>query len=423
MKLLSDNPASDDTLGLGNTADLLSQVVLTADPPFTLGLFGEWGSGKTTLMRMVEGRIRASNRKTVWFNAWKYDGKEIIWNALIQAIFYSMRDDPEVKGEKDKEAFRSKVGHAAISLAKYAAKVGTRFIPGGIVKEEDVDKIVDTLSASNATSDDFEFINKFESHFDDLVREFTGGKGALTIFIDDLDRCLPDNAIAILEAVKLYLDRASCVFVIGAEVGIIQEGITLRYGANSKLSARDYIEKIVQLPFMMRGIQSRNALSLLAINNDMNEFVENDLAKLMIAEATSNNPRRLKRYVNTLLVLEALTGALDLQQRLILSKILLIQMRFPDLYYELLRDEDVAYRLSKILSLKPLEQEAQVAQGSEVLRRLYQDQILGRFLVKTQEIPCTASDIRPWVELTHGNAIQSRPLKIDPQIPITLPER
>ncbi len=130
MKLVSDNPATVDTLGLGNTADLLSQVVLSAAPPFALGLFGEWGSGKTTLMRMVDERVRNSNRKSVWFNAWKYDGKEVIWNALIQSIFYTIRDDPDVKDKKDKEDFRQKVGHAAVSLAKYAAKVGTRFIPG-----------------------------------------------------------------------------------------------------------------------------------------------------------------------------------------------------------------------------------------------------------------------------------------------------
>jgi ABC-type multidrug transport system ATPase subunit len=65
MKLVSDNPATTDALGLGKTADLLSELVLTAAPPFTLALFGEWGSGKTTLMRMIDERVRASNIKTV----------------------------------------------------------------------------------------------------------------------------------------------------------------------------------------------------------------------------------------------------------------------------------------------------------------------------------------------------------------------
>jgi len=259
-----------------------------------LGLFGEWGSGKTTLMRMVDARVCASSRKTVWFNAWKYDGKEVIWNAVIQAIFYAMLNDPDIKSKKDKAEFGTRVAKAAVSLAKYAAKVGTRFIPGGIIKEDDVDKIADAFKAPDATSTNYEFINKFEKHFDDLVTEYVGEGATLTVFIDDLDRCLPENAISVLEALKLYLDRASCVFVIGAESGIIEEGIRLRYGSNTRLSARDYIEKIVQLPFMMRGVETASALELLKINDSMKEFVANAEAERLIVEATQNNPRRLK---------------------------------------------------------------------------------------------------------------------------------
>jgi predicted KAP-like P-loop ATPase len=216
VKLVSDNPATLDTLGLGATADLLSQVVLSAAPPFVLGLFGEWGSGKTTLMRLVDERVRASGAKSVWFNAWKYDGKEVIWNALIQSIFYAIRDDPDIKDRNEKASFRQKVGDAAVSLAQYAAKVGTRFIPGGIIKEDDIDKVASFFTASDATTGDYGFINKFEKRFDELVTEYVGDGATLTVFIDDLDRCLPENAISVLEALKLFLKHSSYLLTVQA---------------------------------------------------------------------------------------------------------------------------------------------------------------------------------------------------------------
>jgi energy-coupling factor transporter ATP-binding protein EcfA2 len=155
MRLLSDNPASKDTLGLGPTADLLSNVILGATPPFTIGLFGEWGSGKTTLMKMVSGRINASGRKTVWFNAWKYDGKEVIWNALIQAVFYAMRNDPDITHDKDRHDFLERVGRVAVELAKYAAGepnheagdlLRKSFIDVKVEDEHPIDPVWDLLS-------------------------------------------------------------------------------------------------------------------------------------------------------------------------------------------------------------------------------------------------------------------------------------
>src|SRR6266699_922574 len=264
MHLLSDNPATEDTLGFGQMATVLHTVIRdTPYRPFTIGIFGEWGSGKSTLMKLIQTYLQRDGVKTVWFNAWKYDTKEVIWNALIQEIFYTMQRDPEIQGRTNAEEFKKQVAHVAAELAKYAAKVATRFIPGGIIKEEDVDGVLEALRPPSANDALFDFINRFESTFDQLVKGYVGNPdGYLVIFIDDLDRCLPENAIAVMEALKLYLDRASCVFVIGAERSIIEEGIKERYRDNPRLSGKDYLEKIIQLPFIVRRIDAENVLSL-----------------------------------------------------------------------------------------------------------------------------------------------------------------
>src|SRR5205823_6354530 len=118
----------DDRLSFARMTEILYEVMRDApQPPFTIGIFGEWGSGKSTLMRMLDDRLKRDKRKTVWFNAWKYDSKEVIWNALIQQIFYTMKTDPEVQQRSRAETFKSQVAHVAGEMAKYAAKVAVRF--------------------------------------------------------------------------------------------------------------------------------------------------------------------------------------------------------------------------------------------------------------------------------------------------------
>jgi KAP family P-loop domain len=140
----------------------------------------------------------------------------------------------------DRHEFQRRLLHASRELAKYAAKVATRFVPGGVLREEDVDGILTAIS-SGADDELFQFINTFESQFDALVREYVGADGYLVVFIDDLDRCLPENAIEVVEALKLYLDRASCVFVVGAQPDVIEEAVRRRYKDSPALAAVEYL--------------------------------------------------------------------------------------------------------------------------------------------------------------------------------------
>ncbi|MDJ0718072.1 MAG: P-loop NTPase fold protein [Prochloraceae cyanobacterium] len=210
MVLLSDNPSNEDTLGFEGMAEILHTVIRDMpEPPFTIGIFGEWGCGKTTLMKMVQARLNENEVKTVWFNAWKYDGKEVIWNALIQQIFYTIKEDPDLEQTERGKYLKARIKSAASNLAKYAAKVGVSLIPGGFVKPEVVDSVAEGLRPLNANDEQFEFINRFESEFDELVSAYLGNENRyLVVFVDDLDRCLPETAIAVMEALKLYLDRA-----------------------------------------------------------------------------------------------------------------------------------------------------------------------------------------------------------------------
>jgi hypothetical protein len=413
LKLLDDNPTTDDALGFGESVDALVQVVAGARRPLTIGVFGGWGSGKTSLMKMVQARLQLeakTNVKTVWFNAWKYDGKEAIWNALIQTIFLAMKEDLSTVEESRREAFRQRLLHVSKELAKYAAKVGTRFVPGNILREDDIDAVLAALS-SGADDRLFEFVNSFEAEFDRLVTEYVGPDGYLVIFIDDLDRCLPENAIQVLEALKLYLDRANCVFVVGVEPAVVEEAIRRRYNDNPELSPTEYLEKIVQVPFVLPRIRTNMALALAAPVIGRAALSKRQRASLdtLVRVGLERNPRRIKRFINAFMIATLSETELDPEEQLVLAKILVLRAAFPDFYRRLTHEPSIVAQLW-ISEGNPLEQttlkrrigprEHWEARG---IGECY-DRDLRRLLEETAEIPIGPKQIRPWIRMAGGDA-------------------
>ena len=75
FKILLDTPAEDPGLGFAGYASALAEIVAHSKAEFAVGIFGSWGSGKTTLMRAIEKRlVKDSSVVTVWFTAWRYEG-------------------------------------------------------------------------------------------------------------------------------------------------------------------------------------------------------------------------------------------------------------------------------------------------------------------------------------------------------------
>jgi hypothetical protein len=398
MRILDDNPTIEDELGFESTAQSVAEIIKNASRrPLTIGVFGGWGTGKTSLMQMIEARLKDEGIKTVWFNAWKYSGKEVIWNALIQTILLAMKRDPSLVAASRRETFKKRVIGVSVELAKYAAKVGTRLIPGGVLREEDIDNLWTVLSSDVKEKGTFEFINRFESEFEQLVDEYVGGS-YLVVFIDDLDRCLPENAIEVMEALKLYLDKANCVFVIGVEPSIIETAITLRYGENPNLSASRYLEKIVQIPVAVPRARTRSGLDL--ISSVVGDFIWTRRRRFarLIQVGMDRNPRRIKRFANTFAVALSKWPEATADEKLVLAKVLVIQMKFSDFYHELTAAPGLLARLQN--------GDDEAAWADADIGHLYKDRELRHFLFQTQEISTPAAAVTRWIRVAQiGEAV------------------
>jgi hypothetical protein len=166
------------------------------------------------------------------------------------------------------------------------------------------------------------------------------------VFIDDLDRCLPEQAVGVLEALKVFLDAPGCIFVLGVDREIIERGIRVRYkeftlAADAAegvfpVAGRDYLEKIVQIPFELPPLDA-NAIesflrSRLPAVPTLSDEDAGHVAALMTA-GLLRNPRKVKRTFNTFRVHLTLDRAHGRATSAgLIAKLVVIQSSFADLY-------------------------------------------------------------------------------------------
>ena len=233
LQPLTDNPITDsrdDAFHFGPYVDVLHAAVEQAAPlPLTVGVFGSWGTGKSSFLRLWQRRQEAQQVRTIWFNPWKYDRKVEVWAALLHTILSEME---EKAGLKEKARRLAK----AATWLSLRAGLGTAatLATGGVIKGEDVDRMLTDVAEGDA--EQYRQINRFENDFADAVEEFVGPDGRLVIFVDDLDRCTPESAMTVLESLKLFLGESRCVFVLALDLDVLAAVATSKFGETDRKS-------------------------------------------------------------------------------------------------------------------------------------------------------------------------------------------
>ena len=284
----SDNETIEDLLGFRVHAELIKEVV--TDPkllPVTMAVFGDWGSGKTSIMKMMQKDLSAHEDIAVlYFDAWLFEGYDDAKSALISSIIKQLAEHKRFPAALKEKAGKLmarvnwmrllKMGwnHVALPAALAYATGGASAIPsllgtlkgilpGGAEKKDEGAKDEDGYLKDVPEAEMVE-VRDFREGFSELL-EKTKFK-ALVVLIDDLDRCSPDRIVENLEAIKLFLNVDNTAFVIGADPRIVRHAIAVRYkesleAARSSVSpgenaieageqlVRDYLEKLIQIPY------------------------------------------------------------------------------------------------------------------------------------------------------------------------------
>jgi Cdc6-like AAA superfamily ATPase len=251
-KIIIDEPARD-VPDFREHAERLSKIIVGSKPRFTVGIFGGWGTGKTTMMQMINDQIKKSysdNVTTIWFDSWRYEREEYsLMIPLQRTIILSLHEVINSKligNEKKKTLKRVQLGGmikavAAAAGVNLGAEAGTS---GGKISAGltlDFAKILDEYSSKGHVYVNQEKIY-FHKHVSDYLKEeldWIKNTHKLVIFIDDLDRCTPDGALEILESIKTF-DIEGIIYVIGMDPSTIDPIIQVKYGKSPKISGLDH---------------------------------------------------------------------------------------------------------------------------------------------------------------------------------------
>lgn len=236
-----------------------------SDPRFAVGIFGGWGSGKTTLMEAVRSKLLTENNiLTVEFNAWRFEREPVLLIPLLDTIRVAVA----ARAARD-PGTAQKLGSAAKRIGMVVSALAVGFsgsvgIPGAVTISYDagsaIGAVKELLDRDKGDGPKSLYLAAFEELREAVEELKEAGVDRTVVFIDDLDRCLPTNALEVLEAIKLFFDLNGFVFVAGLDETAIDRAVQAKYIVTSTggdaagpvpVSGREYAKKIFQIPYSL----------------------------------------------------------------------------------------------------------------------------------------------------------------------------
>ncbi len=324
----NDRETDRDLIGHLNLARTIAALIREPSlSPLTIGVYGDWGAGKSSILRLVENELRGDQKTCcLLFNGWLFQGYEDTKSVLMQAIITELeKHQPtnEVLKKKAKELLKRvdwlKLARRGAGLA-WTALTGTpdpltiasiierlkSFVekpPEGISREqaEGVARAVQDSIKEVQPATVPEEISAFRKEFEELLE--TAKVDRLVVLVDDLDRCLPSTAIDTLEAIRLFFYVPGTVFVLAADEQMIAYAVRRHFpelpvSVGQTDYTRNYLEKLIQVPFRVPPLgkpETRAYVTLLLAEHALREKPESIEKLRELAQDTFARPWEGKR--------------------------------------------------------------------------------------------------------------------------------
>lgn len=328
--------------------DIVAQKSKSAPDGFSFAIDGKWGCGKSFILNMLEKQLREDGYLVLHYNSWKNN----FYDEPLMAILSVLIDELErlVAGAMDQGVFpRVK---SCLNFLKTAAGVVFEYKTGLNVKDLcDAGEKVFSDEKLKAIPHDFDpmrplktAVDGVREHLSMLKNDFKG----ILITVDELDRCLPEYAIKILERLHHVCHGTPVVLLTALNKEELAASISVAfgktYGGEKKIQmthrkwnggdyhsdatitdagwsaaqsrfADYYLLKFIQIVIPVpRASISENPLALLkSLENEFNQehgFVKLDFIQSFITDVLDSLPMRDKEnVVNRARTLHQVTSA------------------------------------------------------------------------------------------------------------------
>jgi GTPase SAR1 family protein len=389
---LSDQPIETDEIsqtkfGHEGIAETIKNIIISCPTRFTIGLFGKWGTGKTTIINRLKNKLQNEKIAVVEFDVWKHEG-DALRRTFLKEIVKQLKEDEQISEDfkltdtLDKtisREFQSKFSFdvsklkypiGGMGLAAFVAGLAIygiwpqhlgiyiSYIFGGSLTASILVLVLQqaiTAEKITSTTDRFQDPHEFETEFKNIITKIPNDRKLLVI-IDNLDRTHHEKAVELLSTIKTFLEHNRCIFLIACDDAAIKKHLESVY-ANSENNnesphsytdefLRKFFSTFIRIPvFIGRDLQSYT--EELLKETRVTKLNDPDVAHI-ITVAFRDNPRQIKQSINVLLshyllAQEREEGAnpLIVPEGIItnnvafLAKLLVISQKYPNEYKEI----------------------------------------------------------------------------------------
>ncbi|MFK5878643.1 MAG: P-loop NTPase fold protein [Flavobacteriaceae bacterium] len=323
-KLLPNLPIIDlnkenDFIGIINKGEIIKSFFLANKKQFSqikiFSIYGEWGSGKSTLMKYLENNLTGSFN-TFFFESWEFESDKNLSLSLLEYLVKNSKTE-------NQEVFDDLLKSGGQLLEGFARSITIK-LPGMNISG---DKFVSSVEEK----DEISFLEQkknFKNDFENWEKKITEGDKMPDynlVFIDDLDRCEPENVLNLLSAIKLFFTYGSkTIFVCGVDKKAISEAVKTKYGEVVK--SNEYLEKVFDVSFSMPTSLDVSKLVKYyfdekIVDSNGNDLNLGDSIVSFFEKLHFRNPRRIKKILNKYLIIKSLKDSEGLNN-LILPNIL-----------------------------------------------------------------------------------------------------
>lgn len=325
LAIPKDNPFANCKLGRQKYALVLTDIVNAFPDGFVLAVNNEWGTGKTTFVKMWEQHLKNQKFQTIYFNAWENDFNS---NPLV-AIIAELKT---IINTKNETAFKSVVEKGSVLVKNVVPALVKSLIKRyGVDVEEMADVVENTTKAATEILEEeiSEYANKKKtiSEFREQLEKFvkkSGSSKPLVFIIDELDRCRPDYAVEVLEQMKHFFSVPGIAFVLSIDKKHLAASVQGYYGSEN-INTDEYLRRFIDLEYSIPKPSAKEFVNYLYSYYAFSEFFEshqrmqipqfqNDnellirMAELLFEESNTTLRQQEKIFAHTRLVLRMFGG-------------------------------------------------------------------------------------------------------------------
>lgn len=257
----------NDLFGRADIGRGLANIIDAADEPLVIAVDGQWGTGKTVFLKMWAGELRSRGVPVVFFDAFENDFVADPFTAIAGQLVDLAREKQKLSTKVGKAFVKAAVGTGKV-LLRSGLKLGVKAITLGVVNAEELDSLSDDIADElgeiadkhlgeliTKAAQDRSVIEAFRqalSELPALLSDRTDSNHRLVVIIDELDRCRPLFALALLERIKHFYSVPNVHFVLGVNLAQLGSSVRVTYGVD--IDAPLYLQKFIHLTMQLGDV-------------------------------------------------------------------------------------------------------------------------------------------------------------------------